>query len=353
MKPVWLCGLSAIALTITGCASLQGPPPPPRVTLTSSFQAGLTALDAGAGAPPTCDDNLLTCGIVRVAQRSETFRNRYMRLTGQVDAASHTEAASAIALLGFEVFDAHEDNVRAAALLLGVSNVFSSRMNAGERAAILYDATRSMNCFADKGQQVWTATQTGGDGELLAGAIVSVRSASDALQIRLATLRLAQAQHQARIGAAREGSAERALAEADLARGRLEISTIETRLGRVDEELPAAEASLAAINRFPSAFQTSWQAADGVIHSRLAAQMPNIAEISDAIRSLQTRTDGTTPANEDVMDDGAAALDSSRSTADLLSDLSTALNGASMARRSGRYDEMLAGLETCSAMATG
>lgn len=314
---------------LAGCTTLDGPPPPPVAQTTGDCDTD----DATVGA----DDwraARLDCDMSTIAARSAVYRQRYVAITGERSLLDRFSLASAFSLAGFGLFGAHEDNLRAATLGLGGSTVMRNGLNQAEQATIYYAGARSMNCYTLEALAVLDGFNAGDS----AGMASTYSSLAELVVLA----------EYATPGTPDTGTANETAARAT------ELARRDALIARANELRPELLAAYSALRRFPNSMSVSWQAADGHIHDRLAAQAPDIAALIAAARALDTpeTPPPSTPSDDKGATEGEAGLtDGGPPLATILTELAS---GISAAERyiAADYPARVTRLGECLAMAT-
>jgi len=321
-----LTGVCVPFVLLAGCSTLNGPPPPP--VAQSPEACSTTGLDVGT------DDwraARLHCDIETVAARSTIYRDRYIAITGGRNSLDRFSLASALSLAGFGLFGAHEDNLRAATLALGSSTVLRNGLNQTEQATIYYAGARSMNCYALEAMTVLDGFNAG-DSTGMASAYASL-----AQLVILAEY-------------ATPGTPD-PTNEVETAARAAELARRDALIAQANSLRPRLLAAYSALRAFPNSMSVSWQAADGHIHDRLAAQAPDIAALIAAARALDTPPPSENP--DDKREDGgeAGVNRDGPSLADILPGLATTISTAERYVAAG-YPARVTRLGDCLTMAT-
>lgn len=150
MNKLTFCIVAAAALG--GCASVGGD------ALVDTV--ALPATPTGCAAPAAADREL--CAAIAATHTSATnYRSAAQELDDANVAYGLLQTASAIAILGFGLFDAHPDNISAATLSGAIATGMRQGVHPDRQRDILVDGVRGMTCVARRGAVFIGHYQTG------------------------------------------------------------------------------------------------------------------------------------------------------------------------------------------------
>lgn len=253
----------ALAL-ISGCTSLE---PAPAKVLAKTF-----SLD------PTED------AFQRLKAQYDVYDERAKRLVGDSNFYNGLSATAAIATLGFAAFEAHKDNVLAAALIGGISNAAAGQLKPGATATFYRDAENTLLCIQTNAMAVRTFSPLSGKpiviSELLANPTVEAASFE---QLREA---LVQLRSEATTISAPSKELVDAVANAQLAEAQLDLG-------------------IHAINELPITMNTAMDGVYDVVQSRV---LPTIQDLLAAIAKVEYKKPDAAPAKSSGGTDNKAEM---------------------------------------------
>ncbi|WP_143742879.1 hypothetical protein [Maricaulis sp. W15] len=338
-----IASMAALALSgLAGCNTLTPPPPPAPLNGASYCLAVSGPIDAAnpsAGYafsvrardfsdPEAALADDLDCQLSEVLARQTLYNQRYLAIAGEQRAINFGSIGSALLGAGFAAFDAHDDNVSAAALSLGGLTVLRNGLNQSELMDAYADGASAMGCYAAPGQQVYRGLRLDHDTEL------------EAYINDLSGL-VGQGHGRLENQAAAPDSDE---AKSALRQAMATASTVITDL----------RASRAALNRFPGALGRSWRDADDATLVRLRNQAPNIASLVEAAQALANPTgSGGGSSSGAAPPPNAVAAPSNRTAAIIQREISGMISETRTFLDQTRYPAALARLGQCQALASG
>ncbi|MFY0636728.1 hypothetical protein [Maricaulis maris] len=336
-----LAGLVMFALA--GCNTLTAPPPPAALNgasfclsvagpidsanPTAGYAFEIRARDYSDQGTALADD--LDCQLNEIMARQALYNQRYNAIAGEHRAINLGSIGSALLGAGFATFDAHQDNVSAAALSLGGLTVLRNGLNQAELMDAYADGASAMGCYAEPGQRIYSGLRLGHDSEL------------QAYHEELAGL---VAQGHIRLENQPESNGD---SDQDKAALRQAISLA----GTVVTEI---RTSRAALNQFSTEIGRSWRSADRATLARLRNQAPNIASLVEAAQALTNPGNGNqTSGNAAQPPERSSAAAANRTAAVITRNLTAQIGEARAFMERNRYPAALAALAQCQALAAG
>ncbi|MBL8544368.1 MAG: hypothetical protein JNJ63_11235 [Hyphomonadaceae bacterium] len=265
-------GVCIAALGLAGCASIGGDP------MINAIAAPDLPVACGSGEHPTpteASDADLCNTLTSIRSTASAYHGVAEQLNRAHVSYGLVQTASAVALLGFGMFDAHPDNSSAATLVGAVATGARQGVRPERQRDILIDGMRSMRCVAERGAVFMGQRRT-------------------IAPLRASVSQAAQLAAQARGQAEAADAAEQAQADAVLAA----VGELESTITSVRETIGYRERAVLQV-------QEGRNRVESAVLTQLRADRPDYAAIIAAIRA------GAAPAPTEPAAESMATSDAS------------------------------------------